>query len=116
MSRRSRWLTGAILRPAEAGANVIVTMTVGSGTALSGVVPPTLALNKSLGTAATATGGWTSSQLESYTAAGDPVDVSSYGSFTFTGTTLTWNAVPEPTSALAGLLLAAGSLRRHRGA
>ena len=49
MSRRSRWLTGAILRPAEAGANVIVTMTVGSGTALSGVVPPTLALNKSLG-------------------------------------------------------------------
>jgi hypothetical protein len=54
--------------------------------------------------------------LESYTAAGDPVDVSSYGSFTFTGTTLTWNAVPEPTSALAGLLLAAGLLRRHRGA
>ena len=35
-------------------------------------------------------------------------------SFTNSGTTLTWTAVPEPTSALAGLLLGAGLLRRSR--
>ncbi len=38
------------------------------------------------------------------------------GSFSMTGTTLSWNfsAVPEPTSAVAGLLLGAGLLRRRR--
>jgi autotransporter-associated beta strand protein len=39
------------------------------------------------------------------------------GSFSFTGTggsTLTWTAVPEPTSALAGLLICAGMFRRRR--
>ena len=41
-------------------------------------------------------------------------DVSSYGSFTINGTSLTWTAVPEPTTALAGLLLTAGLLRRRR--
>jgi fibronectin-binding autotransporter adhesin len=35
-------------------------------------------------------------------------------SFNTTGTALNWTAVPEPTSALAGLLLAAGLLRRRR--
>lgn len=40
------------------------------------------------------------------------------GQFSFTdgGSTLTWTAVPEPSSALAGLLLAAGLLRRKRNA
>jgi len=46
--------------------------------------------------------------------------VTGQGQFTFNGsTTLTWNsfsAVPEPTSALAGLLIGAGLLRRRRGA
>jgi hypothetical protein len=44
--------------------------------------------------------------------------VSPPGHFTFTdnGATLTWTAVPEPTSALAGLLIAAGLLRRRRHA
>jgi len=37
-----------------------------------------------------------------------------YFTFTPTGNTLTWTAVPEPTSALAGLLLGAGLLRRRR--
>ena len=41
-------------------------------------------------------------------------DVSAMGSFTITGTSLTWTAVPEPTSAVAGLLLGAGLLRRRR--
>ncbi|MEO8614965.1 MAG: autotransporter-associated beta strand repeat-containing protein [Luteolibacter sp.] len=43
--------------------------------------------------------------------------VSGQGSFTLSGTnTLTWTAVPEPTSALAGLLIGAGLLRRRRSA
>ncbi|MGB6221678.1 hypothetical protein [Haloferula sp.] len=36
-----------------------------------------------------------------------------YG-FSISGTTLTWSAVPEPTTALAGLLIGAGLLRRRR--
>lgn len=39
---------------------------------------------------------------------------SSIGSFTLNGSTLTWSAVPEPSSALAGLLIGAGLLRRRR--
>ena len=40
--------------------------------------------------------------------------VAGEGQFGFTGSTLTWTAVPEPSSALAGLLIAAGLLRRRR--
>jgi autotransporter-associated beta strand protein len=42
----------------------------------------------------------------------------SVGSFSLSGNTLTWSysAIPEPTSALAGLLLTAGLLRRRRTA
>jgi fibronectin-binding autotransporter adhesin len=41
--------------------------------------------------------------------------VSNRGSFAFNGTsTLTWTAVPEPTSALAGVLICAGMFRRRR--
>ncbi len=36
------------------------------------------------------------------------------GSFSMSGDTLNWTAVPEPSSALAGLLLCAGLLRRRR--
>ena len=36
------------------------------------------------------------------------------GHFAMSGATLTWTAVPEPSSALAGLLLGAGLLRRRR--
>jgi autotransporter-associated beta strand protein len=43
-------------------------------------------------------------------------DVSAKGSFTISGSSLTWTAVPEPTSALAGLLIGAGLLRRRRSA
>ena len=42
--------------------------------------------------------------------------IAQLGSFTYNGGTgsLVWSAVPEPTSALAGLLLGAGLLRRRR--
>jgi T5SS/PEP-CTERM-associated repeat protein len=36
------------------------------------------------------------------------------GSFTLSGATLSWQAIPEPSTALAGLLLAAGLMRRRR--
>jgi autotransporter-associated beta strand protein len=36
------------------------------------------------------------------------------GYFTITGNSLNWTAIPEPTSALAGLLIGAGLLRRRR--
>jgi autotransporter-associated beta strand protein len=42
------------------------------------------------------------------------ISTATRGSFSITGSTLTWTAVPEPTSALAGLLLTAGLLRRRR--
>jgi fibronectin-binding autotransporter adhesin len=42
--------------------------------------------------------------------------IGSYGSFSISGSTLTWQAVPEPSTALAGLLLTAGLLRRRRKA
>lgn len=41
-------------------------------------------------------------------------DTVTNGSFSFSGTTLSWTAVPEPTSALAGLLITAGLMRRRR--
>jgi uncharacterized protein (TIGR03382 family) len=42
--------------------------------------------------------------------------VAGRGSFSFNGSTdLTWSAVPEPSSALVGLLVSAGLLRRRRG-
>ena len=40
--------------------------------------------------------------------------VAGEGSFAFTGNTLNWTAVPEPTTALAGLLIMGGLLRRRR--
>ncbi len=40
--------------------------------------------------------------------------VAGQGSFTISGNSLNWSAVPEPTSALAGLLLGAGLLARRR--
>ena len=41
-------------------------------------------------------------------------NVAGQGYFSLSGTSLNWTAVPEPTSALAGLLLTAGILRRRR--
>lgn len=41
-------------------------------------------------------------------------DISPYGSFSITASTLTWTAVPEPDGAVGLLLLAAGLMRRRR--
>jgi len=61
---------------------------------------------------------FSSFQYYNYSGAGgslaDLGNPGAYGSFTIDGSTLKWTAVPEPTSALASLLLAAGILRRRR--
>ncbi len=51
-----------------------------------------------------------------YNSTGAIGNTSNSRSFSVTGSTLTWSAVPEPSSALAGLLLGAGLLRRRRAA
>ena len=43
------------------------------------------------------------------------VSTAGQGAFTMSGSSLTWTAVPEPSGALAGLLVAAGLLRPRRG-
>jgi len=52
--------------------------------------------------------------VQSTNAGGSSVSTTGYGSFSMSGSTLTWTAVPEPSTALAGLLLGAGLLRRKR--
>ncbi len=64
--------------------------------------------------AGTTTSGWSNTPVSVFNTGNVLQDVSSVGSFTITGSTLTWSAVPEPTSALASLLLGAGLLRRRR--
>lgn len=57
----------------------------------------------------------TGSTVEYHNSTGMVANANSTGrSFSISGTTLTWSAVPEPSSALAGLLLATGLLRRRR--
>lgn len=59
--------------------------------------------------------GWAANSLVAvFDLNNNPVDVSNYGSFTISGTTLSWSAVPEPANAIAGMLLAAGLLKRRR--
>ena len=59
--------------------------------------------------------GWLANTAVSvYSSAGTLRNVGDQGSFAVTGTTLTWTPVPEPSSALAGLLLGAGLMRRRR--
>jgi autotransporter-associated beta strand protein len=68
----------------------------------------------------TTTGGWAANtfvNVYNYDFANNTYSVSNptaEGHFTVSGSTLAWNTVPEPTSALAGLLIGAGLLRRRR--
>jgi autotransporter-associated beta strand protein len=55
-----------------------------------------------------------SAPVQYYNSAGVLTTPTAQGSFTISGTSLAWTAIPEPTSALAGLLLTAGLLRRRR--
>ncbi len=65
-------------------------------------------------TAGTLSSGWSDKAVSVYNTSNELQNVSSYGAFSINGSTLTWSAVPEPTSALAGLLIGAGLLRRRR--
>ncbi len=57
----------------------------------------------------------TGANVEYYYAAGQVANGNTTGRrFSISGTTLRWTAVPEPTSALVGLLVTAGLLRRRR--
>ena len=61
--------------------------------------------------------GWASifgGGFQYYKTDGTSLSVPTTGSFSMANNTLTWTAVPEPSSALAGLLLGAGLLRRRR--
>ena len=59
-------------------------------------------------------GGFSNSRLQVFDSNGAPANTGGQGQFSISGTTLTWTAVPEPSAALAGLLLGAGLLRRRR--
>jgi autotransporter-associated beta strand protein len=54
------------------------------------------------------------STVEYANASGLLVSAPTTGAFSMTDNTLTWTAVPEPSSALAGILLVSGLLRRRR--
>ena len=55
-----------------------------------------------------------SNSIQYYNSTTDLGTPTTQGYFTMDGSALNWTAVPEPTSALAGLLLGAGLLRRRR--
>lgn len=59
--------------------------------------------------------GWASTAAAAvYNTSGTPLDVSSHGSFTINGITLTWTPIPELSNLLVGVLLGAGMMRRKR--
>ena len=58
-------------------------------------------------------GSFNNSLLQVVNQSGTPVG-SSHGHFSVSGSTLNWSTNPEPSSALAGLLIGAGLLRRKR--
>ena len=61
-------------------------------------------------------GSWSAAQIAVYSSSDccNPLEVGSYGKFSYSGSSLTFTPVPEPTGAFIGLLLAGCLLRRHR--
>ncbi len=72
--------------------------------------------SKKIWSLATIFGQALTSTFSSVTVTNATPELAALGGFTINGTNLTWTAVPEPSSALAGLLLGAGLLRRRRSA
>ncbi len=72
--------------------------------------------NKSWTNIFTSTTGTLGSIFDTFSGAGVASSglVANQGQFSFSGNTLSWSAIPEPSSALAGLLLCAGIVRRRR--
>jgi hypothetical protein len=106
--------TGAIT-----GSDAVFKIVLGAGNAFTDAFWNTNKIWNNLFTGAGATTALTSifSSIggAGITYADDKGTVDGQGYFTLSGTnTLGWTAVPEPTSALAGLLLTAGLLRRRR--
>ena len=61
--------------------------------------------------------GWSTAQAATvYSSTGVERNLSSIGSFTIEGTTLTWSAVPEHSNVWIAGLIALGLLRRKRAA
>ncbi len=95
------------------GTNAVFNVIFGSGVNLGDAFWSTPSITQEWSLAAIFGKTFASGSFASVTSTADPV---TQGSFTLTGSgsTLTWTAVPEPTSALAGLLIGAGLLRRRR--
>jgi len=106
--------TGAI-----SGSNAVFKIVLGAGNTFADAFWNT---NKSWDNVFTGTGAtnnlssiFSSISNPDITFAANQGTVAGQGYFAFSGTsTLSWTAVPEPTSALAGLLLGAGLMRRRR--
>jgi autotransporter-associated beta strand protein len=95
------------------GASTVFNVVFGTGVDLGDVFWSTASPTQEWSMASIFGKVFTSGSFASVTSTADPL---TQGAFTITGggSTLTWTAVPEPTSALAGLLLGAGLLRRRR--
>jgi autotransporter-associated beta strand protein len=95
------------------GASTVFNVVFGTGVDLGDVFWSTASPTQEWSMASIFGKVFTSGSFASVTSTADPI---TQGAFTITGggSTLTWTAVPEPTSALAGLLLSAGLLRRRR--
>jgi autotransporter-associated beta strand protein len=101
------------------GSNAVFKIVLGSGNAFTDVFWNTDKTWNNIFTGDGATNALTSifSSISGagITFASNKGTVADQGYFTFSGnSTLNWTAVPEPTSALAGLLITAGLLRRRR--
>lgn len=93
--------------------NAIFRIVLGSGVNLSATFWNTNRSWTSIVTGLTG-GSFNNSLLQVVTTGGNPVNLSSIGRFTVSGATVNWSPIPEPSSAVVGLLLVAGLCRRKR--
>ena len=100
---------------AAAGAFRVMTDLVIDGTAAGGFWTALKTWDDIFTVTGTATG-WAADTAVAVYSTSDVLrgGVGDYGNFSISGKTLTWTPVPEPSGALAGLLLGSGLLRRRR--